>query len=232
MEMTGSVGGMGRRVCGVLSGRLICCCNVWGQVRAPLGSGSPVSTHRCRFGAKHLERDPHLRGVTQPRETQDAVQAVSPVTAGCKKSPPFLGELVYSIALQVVVALHKTPTAKITKGPQPPVAALKLKYSMAFRNIDQLPLAGGKITIQPSKLLSFTLTWPQEHLQAMSDISDWVASSGGASEPWPAPLHAPAASQGFPTTHTMLPWAWLASPKWPALVGITRAQLCCVSPIA
>lgn len=80
------------------------------------------------------------------------------VTVSCKKSLPFLGELVYSVALQVVVALHRTPIAKITKGPQPPVAALKLKYPMVFRNIDQLPVAGGKITIQPSKLLNFTLT--------------------------------------------------------------------------
>jgi len=64
----------------------------------------------------------------------------------------------FSIALQAVVALHKTSIAKISKGPQPPVAALKLKYPMAFRNLDQLPVAGGKIITQPSKLWSFTLT--------------------------------------------------------------------------
>lgn len=100
---------------------------------------------------------------------------------------------------------------------------------MAFRNFDQLPIAGGKITIQPSKLLSFTLTWLHEHLQATCDILAGLASSGRVSGPWPDLLHAPTASQGFPATHTVLPW--LASPKWPALVKITWARLCYVSPI-
>lgn len=49
--------------------------------------------------------------------------------------------------------LHKTPTGKITKHPQTLRATLKLKYPVALRNIDQMPVAGGKITIQLSKFL-------------------------------------------------------------------------------
>lgn len=154
--MTRSVRGMGRRVCVVPSGRLICCLSAWVQVGALLGSGSLVSTHRCRFG----ERETHISGVSASPEKHKTMCRPHPlsVTVGHKKSLPFLGELVYSIALQAVVALPKTSIAKITKGPQPPVAALKPKYPMAFRNLDQLPVAGDKITNQPSKSLSFTLT--------------------------------------------------------------------------
>lgn len=59
------------------------------------------------------------------------------------------------VTLQAVVSPHETPIAKTTQGPWPPVVALKLKYRVAFRNVDQLPVAGGKITIQPSKSSSF-----------------------------------------------------------------------------
>lgn len=99
---------------------------------APLGSGSPVSTHRCRFEVKYLET--HISGGSASPEKHKMMCRPQPlsVTVGLKKSLPFLGELVYSIALQAVVALHKTPIAKITKGPQPPVAAFETEVSHGF----------------------------------------------------------------------------------------------------
>lgn len=136
------------------------CRSVQGQVGAMLSSGSPGSSHKVQVWGETPERDPQLRGVSQPREAQDDLQATSPFChSDYKTSLLFLRELVRSKALQVMVALHKTAIAEITKGPQH-----KVKYPMTSRNLDQLPVAGGKITIQPSKLLSFTLTWLREHL--------------------------------------------------------------------
>lgn len=137
MEITRLVRGMGRRVCVGPCRRLVCCCSVWGQVGALLGSVFPVSTHSFNFGVKYV-RETHSSGVPASPEKHKMMCRPHPfsVTVGCKKSFPFLGELVCSKSLQAVVTLHGTTIAKIIKGPQPLPAALKLKYPMAVRNLD------------------------------------------------------------------------------------------------
>lgn len=147
------------------------CCSPWetklpqcrAQLGALLGSGIPGSTHSAGLQWNLLRETATCQDVIQSAETQSNVQATSPVC--------------HSWLLEVIPMswgagdFHKIP-----------VSALKLKYPMAFRNIDQLPVAGGKITAQPPKFLCFHLTWPHEHLLATCAILAGVSST----RTWPS----------------------------------------------